>query len=212
MLGRTLRAKDCRICGDEFDPRSTLQRTCGPKCALEDHRQKHERRERAKQRRLEQEERKSIRERKEALRTKPEWISLVQNAFNRFIRLRDEGLPCISCGASEEDVERDQSWKFGGAWDCGHFLSVASHPELRFHEDNAHRQCKSCNGGSGNWGRKNRTVSADYRDNLVEKIGLERVEWLEGPHDPANYTIEELRELLAHYRKKVRDILTERDS
>jgi len=34
----------------------------------------------------------------------------------------------------------------------------------------------------------------------VIKIGLERVEWLEGPHDPVKYTIEDLQEMLSKYQ------------
>tara|TARA_R110000751_G_scaffold49419_1_gene109971 strand:- start:250 stop:384 length:135 start_codon:yes stop_codon:yes gene_type:complete len=35
---------------------------------------------------------------------------------------------------------------------------------------------------------------------LIEKIGLARVEWLEGPHDPMKYTVEDLQSLLKKYQ------------
>ena len=41
---------------------------------------------------------------------------------------------------------------------------------------------------------------SEYRSNLLIKIGLERVEWLEGPHDPVKYTIEDLQEMLSKYQ------------
>lgn len=132
------------------------------------------------------------------LKSRREWLVDAKNAFNPYIRMRDKNLPCISCG--REVVEQT----IGGAWDCGHYLSVGSHPELRFEEDNAHKQCKSCNGGAGKYTRKNYTVQKEYRERLIAKIGLERVEKLEGPHPPAKWTIEELKGIIALYKQKIK--------
>lgn len=83
-----------------------------------------------------------------------------QAAFNSFIRIRDFGEPCISCGLYKEIV------------DAGHYRSVGAAPELRFDEDNCHGQCRECNGfKSGN--------QQAYRENLIEKIGADRVDALE---------------------------------
>jgi hypothetical protein len=75
-------------------------------------------------------------------------------------------------------------------------MSVGGHSAaLRFDENNTHKQCSVCNNyKSGNL--------AEYRPNLIVKIGLEEVERLEGPHDPKKYTIDELRELLSVYQAK----------
>lgn len=75
-------------------------------------------------------------------------------------------------------------------------MSVGGHSsELRFDEDNTHKQCSVCNNHkSGNL--------AEYRPNLINKIGKEAVERLEGPHDPKKYTIDELQELLSIYQAK----------
>jgi len=35
---------------------------------------------------------------------------------------------------------------------------------------------------------------------LIAKIGLARVEWLEGPHDTMKYTVEDLQSLLKKYQ------------
>jgi hypothetical protein len=74
-------------------------------------------------------------------------------------------------------------------------MSVGGHSSLlRFHEDNCHKQSSFDNNHkSGNL--------VEYRVRLIEKIGLERVEWLEGPHKPMKYTIDELKDLTKHYRK-----------
>lgn len=81
--------------------------------------------------------------RKKALLTRGDYIKKAQSAFNAFIRERDEGKPCPSCGTYHPPMI------FGGQWDCGHFMGVGARPELRFEEKNAYRQCKACNGGSG---------------------------------------------------------------
>ena len=82
-----------------------------------------------------------------------------QVKFNSFIRKRDEGQPCISCGKFRE-------------LQAGHFYSAGHHSHMRFNEDNVHGQCKSCNYFlSGNL--------IEYRKNLIKKIGAERVEKLD---------------------------------
>jgi len=80
-----------------------------------------------------------------------------------------------------------------GVIHAGHYRSVGAHPELRFEPDNCHAQCAQCNNFmSGNL--------LNYRANLLNKIGQERVEWLEGPHKKSKLSIPELKELLAHYK------------
>jgi hypothetical protein len=81
--------------------------------------------------------------------------------FNRYIRNRDEGHGCICCGG-----------KYYSEIQAGHFYSGGHYPNLRFNEDNVHGQSKSCNYfKSGNLN--------EYRINLIEKIGIERVEQLD---------------------------------
>ncbi len=152
-------------------------------------------------------ERKEHKARKEGLKTVRDWIKEAQKEFNRFIRLDDMGKPCISCDTPISEIEGSQGWKVGGAWDCGHYLTVGGHPELRFEPYNAHRQCKSCNAGSNKYGRKTKTVGETYRIKLIERIGIERVEWLEGPHQAKKYTIEELKAIKIKYKQKCKDLV-----
>ena len=161
----------------------------------------------------ERKERREIREAKEKLKPRKDFVKTLQTgAFNPYIRERDYWDGCISCGKSREQVEKEQGWKLGGAWDAGHYLSVGSHPELRFEPDNCHKQCKSCNGGSGQFGRKERTVSAEYRERLIAKIGLERVLWLEGPQEPRHYTVDELKAMTKKYRALRRELVKAREA
>lgn len=135
---------------------------------------------------------------KKRLKTRSEWMKEAQKEFNAFIRERDKDLPCICCNTFEESDD----WKPGGVWDAGHFLSRGAYPELRFEELNCHKQKKSCNAGSSKYARKGRTVAANYRENLIIKIGIEAVEWLEGPHEAKRYTIEELQLIISEYKRK----------
>jgi hypothetical protein len=129
-----------------------------------------------------------LRKRKEALRPRSWYLKEAQAWFNKFIRLRDAGDACISCGRNS-----------GAKMNAGHYKSVGSTPELRYEEDNCHLQCEHCNSyKSGN--------IEHYRPNLILKIGLDRVEWLEGPHEAKKYTIDDLKEIIAKYKAKCKEL------
>jgi hypothetical protein len=143
-------------------------------------------------------ERKEYKYAKEKQKLPRDWIKEVQTVFNKYIRLRDADKPCVSCGRTE--VEQT----IGGQWDCGHYLSVGSHFELRFEELNAAKQCKRCNGGAGKYAKKNHTVNESYRAELIQRIGLDKVEWLESKHEPKHYTVEDLKYIKALYKSKLK--------
>lgn len=133
-------------------------------------------------------ESKRLKAKKEKLKTKGEHLRDAQAAFNVFIRERDSTEPCISCGRFHD-----------GQYHAGHYRSVGSCPELRFEELNCHKQCAPCNNHlSGNL--------INYRVNLIKKIGIEKVEWLEGNHSAKHYQISEIIELKTHYRKLCREM------
>ena len=136
-------------------------------------------------------------------------LPATQSAFNAYIRQRDIKDSCISCDRTLADIMKTDGWKTGGAFDCGHYLTRGGFPELRFEELNAHKQCKSCNGGSGKFSRKDRTVKDRYRIKLLAKIGNQDMEWLEGPHEAKKYTCEDLREIEAKYKLKFKQLIGE---
>lgn len=187
MIERALKPKKCRQCGVVFTPIRSMQKVCSARCAhaFAD-------RERARKRKLAQrEERKSLKERIEKAKTRGEHLRELQSAFNAWIRLRDAGQPCISCGRMHK-----------GRWHAGHYRSVGSAPELRFEPLNVHLQCAPCNLYlSGN-------LTA-YRINLIEKIGLEKVEWLEGKHEPLKLTLTQIEQMKTYYRAEVRRLKKE---
>jgi len=70
----------------------------------------------------------------EERKTIPSLLSNAQIAVNAYIRERDKGKPCISCGSE---------WKPDNQ--AGHFYSAAKFPRLRFDEENIVGQCCGCN-------------------------------------------------------------------
>lgn len=186
LQSKTPRAKKCRVpeCGASFVPQKLGQAVCSPACAIID-----APRNQAKARKaLAQVERREIKIRKEALKSRSDHMKDTQQAFNEWVRHRDAALSCVSCGRHHE-----------GKYDAGHYRTVGSNPALRFEPLNCHRQCSPCNTQlSGN--------IVNYRIELVRRIGITNVEWLEGPHEPQKYTVEELKALTAKYRALTKEL------
>ena len=133
-------------------------------------------------------EKKQLAARKKALKTLGQHKRELQTIFNQYIRLRDEKDVCISCGRAHD-----------GQWHAGHYLSVGARPNLRYDENNVHKQCSVCNNHlSGNL--------INYRINLIEKIGLEEVVRLECDHEPKHYTIDDIEAMKKYYRAKIREL------
>ena len=131
---------------------------------------------------------KATREKKVALRNKCKKTQKekAQAAFNKAIRVRDKNLPCISCGRYHE-----------GQYHAGHYKTRGAHPELALHPLNCHKQCAPCNNHlSGNL--------VNYRKALIEKIGQEKLDWLEGEHELNRYTAEQYMEISKHYREQIK--------
>ena len=179
--------KPCKVCQTPFTPTRPLQRVCGPTCALKHARSVAEK----KQAKQEAKERKETRQKLQALQTKPQLVKKAQMAFNAFIRARDAGKPCISCGkplGSEPN-----------SFDAGHYRSVGSAPHMRFVETNVHGQCKHCNNHlAGN--------HVAYRQGLIERVGQQEVERLERDQTTRHYTKEGLTELARQYRELTRNL------
>ena len=134
--------------------------------------------------------RKDKAEAKESLKSISAVIKDIKPIFQKFIRLRDKDLPCISCGS------------FDGLPQGGHFKKAEIYSGVIFDERNCHKQCQKCNvylGGN----------EANYRVNLVKRFSESFVSELE---DFANetrnykYTKEELYAIKKKYLKKIKNI------
>jgi hypothetical protein len=197
--------RKCKACRTAFEPVRPMQNACGIECALAlatVGRVKREKKVAAADRR-------ETRAKLEKLKTRAQWLKEAKTEIQRFRRLEEmaKGSGCISCGRSQQEVESTDAWKPGGAWDGGHYMSKGARPELALEPLNIWLQCKSCNGGSGKYARKGYTVAASFRANLIPRIGIELVEWLEGAHTAKHYTIDDLREIKATYAAKTRELL-----
>ncbi|MFM0503939.1 recombination protein NinG [Paraburkholderia caffeinilytica] len=181
---KMLKPKKCRMCSSVFVPQRSMAVVCSPACAQAWARKLSEQ----KAARAKRDERKSFREAVEKSKTRGTHLKELQAVFNAWVRQRDAGQPCIACQRHHQ-----------GQNHAGHYRSVGSCPELRFEPDNVHLTCQPCNVHlSGNL--------IQMRIGMIKKIGLARVEWIEGPHEPKKYTIAEIVALKAEYRAKVREM------
>ncbi len=175
-----LKPRKCAQCRQVFTPSLNGQKVCGVECAKTI----------AKNRRLKA-ERQADKIKRESLKSRAQWIKETQNACNAYVRARDEkqNHPCISCGKHH-----------AGQNHAGHYLSTGARPELRFEADlNIHLQCAPCN----TYLHGNLIL---YRVNLIEKIGIGNVEWLEGNHPPKHYSIDDLKAMKAEFKAKTKEL------
>lgn len=186
LSAKAPRPKKCANpeCAQTFTPSKMGQKVCGYLCGLAIAPSNRDRAVKA----LKQVDRQATRAARERIKSKGDHAKDAQQAFNAWIRERDSDLPCVSCGRHHE-----------GQYHAGHFRTVAGSPELRFEPFNVHKQCAPCNN------HKSGDI-VNYRLELVRRIGEEKLAWLEGPHEPKRYTVEDLQAITAHYRKAAREL------
>ena len=140
-----IRKKRCKQCSKQFVPFNSLQRVCSVGCAIELTKQ--------------------IKKENDAtidllVKKKKERIALgtilgyTKTRVHQYIRLRDKGKPCVSCGTEWKDD-----------FDAGHFYSASKFTALKFDTDNIHGQCIQCN-------RFNEGNFENYSLNLPNRIGV----------------------------------------
>lgn len=172
-----MKQRRCKACKQPFTPSRPLQTVCSPLCAhaiVQINKAKVIRRE--------------VKDGRERLKTRAQWMREAQQAVNAYVRARDAALPCISCGRHHD-----------GQWHAGHYLSTGARPELRFDLDNIHKQCAPCNTHlSGNL--------VLYRAALIVKVGMATVERLEGPQAPKHYSIDDLKAIRDKYRAMIKEL------
>ena len=174
--------KKCKICDKEFKPFKTTQKVCSTNCAIiysKEKRKKKELREWNKKKKI----------LKEKLETISSLANKTQKVFNRYIRLRDEGKPCISCKTSYKDN-----------FQAGHYFSSGGNWSTRFNENNCFNQCIRCNMYlSGNL--------REYSINILDRISEQDLEDLEKESKKTiKYTKEQLLEIKQFYLKKIENL------
>ena len=186
---KKVKRKRCKECNQLFIPEySTVQMVCSPKCAYAYSRKKD----------------KAIKEKnKEDLKiaeiNKKARTSLgalkkqTQLLFNSYIRLRDNGLPCISSGIP---YKQD--------FDAGHCFPVGSYEGLRYDFDNVHAQSIHDN-------RFKEGNHVDYLLLLPNRIGLERFTKLveragEYKKNGYKFTRAELIDIQKEVKRKIKEL------
>lgn len=110
-------------------------------------------------------------------------LNVARLVFQVWIVLRDQGLPCISCGAT--------NYKPSGT----HYLKAELFSGLIFHEDNCHGGCNECN-------IENDGNTVEYRTGLIKRIGQLKVLKLEFQANSKRqyrWTREELNGIIERY-------------
>ena len=166
------REKKCSYCKDKFVPYNSLQKFCFKNECIQEHN-------------LITKKKKVNKEKRAFNWNDKTWLKQeAQFWFNKFIRLRDSSLCCISCG-TDKDLQ----------FHAGHYKPAGGYSYLRFDENNVHKQCSVCNNHrSGNL--------VHYRVALIEKIGIDEVERLEKPNQLKNWSIKELQDIIEKYKMK----------
>lgn len=190
-----LRRRRCKICREWFIPKQSFQNWCSPEHGFElSEQRKNKDREKAlaklkkENQKKEREAKDKLKARKLAVKPLSYFTKQAQTAFNAFIRERDRDEPCISCGRFHE-----------GQYHAGHYRTTGANPELRFDEDNVHKQCAPCNNHlSGN--------IENYTPRLIEKIGQERFDRLMGSHELPKWKREDYERIRDHYRAKLKEL------
>ena len=179
------RNKKCRSCGNWFQPFSSLHRACSLECSLDVARKDAEKRERKKTRQM-----------RESIKTLSQLCQEAQKEVNRYVRLRDAGKGCISCGSPN-------------ASDAGHFFHAGSKyrtSPLRLDPRNLSAQCPKCNrySGGGN--------AVEYMHGYIKRYGQgafdELVAYKEAVDrgEVPNLTKDEAREIKRKYRKLANEL------
>lgn len=120
-------------------------------------------------------------------------LKSLKDVCHKYIRLRDEGKPCVSCGTPwHKDFQ------------AGHYYKAELYSNLRFNENNVHGQCVKCNIRlEGNLNQ--------YELNLPKRIGEWKFNVLKS--EAENYKQqdfkwdrEQLKKLRSYYNNKIKEL------
>jgi len=110
--------------------------------------------------------------------------------LHRWVKWRDRGLPCCACGNSMDHLPES-------ARHASHYRPAGMNAAIKYDGINVHMCCSRCNSQlSGN--------PVEYRVRLIDKIGAEKVEWLDNQNHVKRWTIEELRDIRDDYKTRLK--------
>lgn len=185
-MKQRLNKRKCKNCKEEFMQERPLQYLCNNnKCV-------YEYTEKKLQEKAKKEQYEKHKEYKENTKKLQEYEEEAKTSFQYFIRLRDSGQPCISCG----------NWN-PKDWAGGHYYPAGQYSGLIFDERNCHAQCNSyCN-------MHLRGNLHAYRKGLVQRYGEDFVKELEEDSNKKRdykYTKNELIAKKLQYDLKIKEL------
>jgi hypothetical protein len=164
-----MKLKSCKVCKEKFEPIQFAQNVCNYKCAII-----HAKNLKSKKEAIQWKAEKAVL--KDKLKTLGQYEADAKKSFQKWIRLRDTGKPCISCG------------KITNEMDGGHFKKAEIYSGVIFNEMNCNSQCRKCN-------RFQNGNELNYRLGLIERYGIEyanNIEELANQTRQYKFTKEEL--------------------
>jgi len=176
--------KVCKVCKTTFTPQRMGMKVCSPQCAMnfvKSIQSKDFQAAAAK-------DRKETKIKLERLKTPSQHESECRAIVQKIARIRDRFDGCISCHMPAN---------YGGMWHGSHFRPAGNNAAVQFHLWNIHKACAQCNlHKSGN-------LSA-YRPRLIEKIGADKVAWLESQNQVVKTNVPYLIRFKAVMGKRLR--------
>ena len=167
---------NCKECGKEYVKQNSTQKVCSYICALKYNEKKTEER---------------FNKAKESVKTDKKFMAirdLAKKVFQKYIRIRDKDLPCISCETT-----------YSEEWHGGHLFKAELYSGVLLNELNVNKQCKKCNYFSdGN--------EVNYVKGFIKKYGYDKfVELSELATKTKNkkWTREELEEKINYYKQLI---------
>ena len=127
---------------------------------------------------------------REKLKTLGDYKAEARKSFQKWIRLRDNDKPCISCNSTTAEL-----------YDGGHFYKAEVYSGLIFNENNCHKQCRKCN-------RFMNGNELNYRKGLINRYGIDFVTELDNIADEnrvKKYTKEELITIKKQYDERIKE-------
>lgn len=120
-------------------------------------------------------------------------LTNVKNKVHEYIRLRDKGKPCISCGSA---------WR--NNFQAGHLYRASQYSSLKYHEYNINGQCRGCNQHKdGN--------ESKYHEMLPKRIGKDKYLHLtelaaKDKQKKHKWYREELEQIREYYKLKIKKL------
>jgi len=181
---KKVRKKRCKECNKLFTPYNSLQKVCSPGCAIS-----YTKKKKANDIKLIN----GLIEDKKQQRKLQSHLNITKTLVHRYVRQRDYGKPCISCGTPYKDD-----------FDAGHFYPAGKFTSLKFDLDNIHAQCIQCN-------RYKEGEFEMYSLKLPSRIGKQRYQELVKRADMSIKTVkkwnrDELKIIIKYVKEKIKNL------